>query len=69
MDFNLTDIQQDFLKLAHDFGEKKLAPTITERDHKGIYDKDLIDELLSPVLPALTSKKNTAVPAMTAATF
>ena len=43
MDFNLTDIQQDFLKLAHDFGEKKLAPTITERDHKGIYDKDLID--------------------------
>ena len=39
MDFNLTDIQQDFLKLAHDFGEKKLAPTITERDHKGIYDK------------------------------
>ena len=47
MDFNLTDIQQDFLKLAHDFGEKKLAPTITERDHKGIYDKDLIDELLS----------------------
>ena len=47
MDFNLTDIQQDFLKLAHDFGEKKLAPTVTERDHKGIYDKELIDELLS----------------------
>ena len=47
MDFNLTDVQLDFQKLAKDFGEKRLAPTIIERDHQGIYDEELIAELLS----------------------
>ncbi len=47
MNFNLTDVQQDFVKLAKDFGEKKLAPTIMERDHHGVFDRALIDEMLS----------------------
>ena len=47
MDFNLTEVQQDFMNLARDFGEKRLAPTIMERDHQGIYDDALIAELLS----------------------
>lgn len=34
MDFNLTEVQQDFMNLARDFGEKRLAPTIMERDHQ-----------------------------------
>ena len=42
MDFNLTEVQQDFMNLARDFGEKRLAPTIMERDHQGIYDDALI---------------------------
>ncbi|MCH4178860.1 MAG: acyl-CoA dehydrogenase [Megasphaera sp.] len=46
MDFELDDVQQEFVRLAHNFGEKKLAPTIMERDHKGIYDENLIQELL-----------------------
>ena len=69
MDFNLTEVQQDFMNLARDFGEKRLAPTIMERDHQGIYDDALIAELLSLGITALTLKKSTAVPAMTAATF
>ena len=46
MNFNLTDVQQEFVRLAKDFGEKKLAPTITERDHQGIFDRALVDEML-----------------------
>ncbi|KMO86495.1 acyl-CoA dehydrogenase [Megasphaera cerevisiae DSM 20462] len=46
MDFNLTDDQKMFVKLAKDFGEKRLAPTVTERDHHGIYDEEIIAEML-----------------------
>ncbi len=46
MDFNLTDVHQEFINLAADFGKKKLAPTITERDHQGIFDEDLVSEML-----------------------
>jgi alkylation response protein AidB-like acyl-CoA dehydrogenase len=46
MDFELDDVQKEFVRLAHSFGEKKLAPTIMERDHKGIYDENLTKELL-----------------------
>lgn len=46
MNFNLTDVQQEFVRLAKDFGEKKLAPTITERDHQGVFDRALVDEML-----------------------
>ena len=47
MNFDFTDVQKDFIKLAKDFGEQKLAPTITERDHKGVFDRALIDEMFS----------------------
>lgn len=47
MNFNLTEVQQDFVNLAKDFGENKLAPTITERDHQGVFDRALVDEMLS----------------------
>lgn len=46
MDFNLTDVHQEFINLAAGFGKKKLAPTITERDHQGIFDEDLVSEML-----------------------
>ncbi|WP_427113448.1 acyl-CoA dehydrogenase [Megasphaera sueciensis] len=46
MDFNMTEDQQMFVKLAKDFGEKRLAPTITERDHQGIFDEAIIKEML-----------------------
>ena len=46
MDFNMTEDQQMFVKLAKDFGEKRLAPTITERDHHGIFDEAIVKEML-----------------------
>jgi alkylation response protein AidB-like acyl-CoA dehydrogenase len=46
MNFNLTEDQQMFVKLAKDFGEKRLAPTIMERDHQGIYDEAITQEML-----------------------
>lgn len=46
MDFNFTDIQQEFISLAKGFGEKKLAPTIVERDHQGVFDEALVQEML-----------------------
>lgn len=46
MNFNLTDVQQEFVKLAKDFGEKKLLPTVMERDHKGEFNEELVAEML-----------------------
>ena len=46
MDFNFTDIQQEFISLAKGFGEKKLAPIIVERDHQGVFDEALVQEML-----------------------
>ena len=46
MNFNFTEEQQEFIKLAKDFGEKKLLPTITERDHQGVFDEALVEEML-----------------------
>ena len=46
MDFNYTEDQEMFVKLAKDFGVKKLLPTVTERDHKHEYDEALIEEML-----------------------
>ena len=42
----MTEDQQMFVKLAKDFGEKRLAPTITERDHHGIFDEAIVKEML-----------------------
>ncbi|ERT60939.1 acyl-CoA dehydrogenase, partial [Megasphaera vaginalis (ex Srinivasan et al. 2021)] len=46
MDFNCTEDQEMFVKLAKDFGVKKLLPTVTERDHKHEYDEALVEEML-----------------------
>lgn len=32
--------------MAKGFGEKKLAPTIVERDHQGVFDEALVQEML-----------------------
>lgn len=34
MDFKLSEMQQDIAKLAKDFAEKELAPTVKERDER-----------------------------------
>ena len=46
MDFNMTEDQQMFVKLAKDFGEKRLLPTVSERDHKHEYDGAIVKEML-----------------------
>ena len=46
MDFNMTEDQQMFVKLAKDFGEKRLLPTVSERDHKHEYDEAIVKEML-----------------------
>ena len=45
MDFKLTEMQQDIANLAKDFAEKKLAPTVKERDEKEIFDRAILDEM------------------------
>jgi len=60
MDFNMTEDQQMFVKLAKDFGEKRLAPTITERDHQGILMKQSSKKCSKWVWAAHISQKNTA---------
>ena len=34
MEFKLSELQQDIANLAKDFAEKKLAPTVKDRDEK-----------------------------------
>ena len=45
MDFKLTELQQDIAKLAKDFAEKELAPTVKERDEKAIFDRAILDKM------------------------
>ena len=45
MDFKLTEMQQDIANLAKDFAEKKLAPTVKERDEKEVFDRAILDEM------------------------
>ena len=45
MDFALRELDQDIVKLAADFAEKRLAPTVKERDEKEVFDRKLIDEM------------------------
>ncbi|EFD94446.1 acyl-CoA dehydrogenase [Megasphaera lornae] len=45
MDFKLSETQQDIAKLARDFAEKKLAPTVKDRDEKEVFDRTLVDEM------------------------
>jgi len=45
MEFKLTEDQKMVQKLARDFAEKKLAPTVSERDHKEEFSRELTNEM------------------------
>jgi len=45
MQFKLTEDQKMVQKLARDFAEKKLTPTVSERDHKEEFSRELADEM------------------------
>ena len=45
MDFKLSELQQDIANLAKDFAEKKLAPTVKDRDEKEVFDRAILDEM------------------------
>ena len=44
MDFKLTEMQLDIANLAKDFAEKRLLPTVKERDEKETFDRSILDE-------------------------
>ena len=43
MEFKLSELQQDIANLAKDFAEKKLAPTVKERDEKEVFDRAMLN--------------------------
>ena len=45
MQFQLTEDQKMVQKLARDFAEKRLAPTVSERDHKEEFSRTIADEM------------------------
>lgn len=45
MQFTLIEDQKIVQKLARDFAEKRLAPTVSERDHKEEFSRALADEM------------------------
>lgn len=45
MDFILSDMNKDIQKLARDVAEKKLAPTVKERDDEERFDRSILDEM------------------------
>lgn len=45
MDFKLTEMQLDIANLAKDFAEKRLLPTVKERDEKETFDRFILDEM------------------------
>ncbi|WP_270445636.1 acyl-CoA dehydrogenase family protein [Anaeroglobus sp. AF13-6AC] len=45
MDFKLTEMQLDITNLAKDFAEKRLLPTVKERDEKETFDRSILDEM------------------------
>lgn len=45
MDFQLTEEQLEIQELARDFAEKKLAPTLVERDENSQFSRELFDEM------------------------
>lgn len=45
MDFKLTELQQDIAKLAKDFAEKELAPTVKDRDENEVFDRAILDKM------------------------
>ncbi len=45
MDFELTEMQLDIANLAKDFAEKRLLPTVKDRDEKETFDRSILDEM------------------------
>lgn len=45
MDFKLTEMQLDIANLAKDFAERRLLPTVKERDEKETFDRSILDEM------------------------
>ena len=45
MDFKLTELQLDIANLAKDFAEKRLLPTVKDRDEKETFDRSILDEM------------------------
>lgn len=45
MDFKLTEMQLDIANLAKDFAEKRLLPTVKERDEKETFDRSILDKM------------------------
>lgn len=45
MDFKLTEMQLDIANLTKDFAEKRLLPTVKERDEKETFDRSILDEM------------------------
>lgn len=45
MDFKLMEMQLDIANLAKDFAEKRLLPTVKERDEKETFDRSILDEM------------------------
>ena len=45
MDFKLTEMKLDIDNLAKDFSEKRLLPTVKERDEKETFDRSILDEM------------------------
>ena len=45
MDFKLTEMQLDIANLAKDFAEKRLLPTVKDRDEKETFDRSILDEM------------------------
>ena len=60
MEFKLSELQQDIANLAKDFAEKKLAPTVKERDEKEVFDRAILDEMVLSAFSVFPGKKKTA---------
>jgi alkylation response protein AidB-like acyl-CoA dehydrogenase len=45
MDFRMSELNVDIANLAKDFAEKRLAPTVMERDEQETFDRSLVDEM------------------------
>ncbi|OGS52502.1 MAG: acyl-CoA dehydrogenase [Elusimicrobia bacterium RIFOXYB2_FULL_62_6] len=45
MDFAMTPDNESVRKMVREFAEKKLAPTIAERDEKELFDRGIFDEM------------------------
>jgi len=45
MEFKLTEEMEDIRKLAKDFAEKKLLPTVKDRDENEIFDREIFNQM------------------------